>query len=31
MSKSQFTFLIGFVLALTLAKTAATFGMFSGW
>jgi hypothetical protein len=31
MSKSQFAFLLGVVVALTVAKTAATFGMFSGW
>jgi len=27
----QFGMLIGFIVGLTLAKTAATFGMFSGW
>jgi len=31
MSKAQFWFLVGLVTALTIAKTAATFGMFSGW
>lgn len=31
MSTAQFFFLVGFIVGLTLAKTAATFGMFSGW
>lgn len=31
MSKSQFWFLVGWIMALTVAKTAITFGMFSGW
>lgn len=31
MTKAQFWFLVGWIMALTVAKTAATFGMFSGW
>lgn len=31
MTQVQFFLLVGFILGLTVAKTAATFGMFSGW
>lgn len=31
MTTAQICLLIGFLLGLIVAKTAATFGMFSGW